>query len=152
MPGSGNDPSKRAPFYWNAARDNGTTNPPPECELPAEYPLGSLEEQMGDDSSLYNYYRQVIAIRNALPQIARGIPTAETELNTGCVSAYRKTWNEESCIILMNISDEEAQVDLSGYADWTMAVSLSANGDKIKLKGETLKLPAWGVAVLTPNP
>ena len=152
MPGSGNDPSKRAPFYWNSARDNGTTNPPPECELPAEYPLGSLEEQMGDDSSLYNYYRQVIAIRNALPQIARGIPTAETELNTGCVSAYRKTWNEESCIILMNISDEEAQVDLSGYADWTMAVSLSANGDKIKLKGETLKLPAWGVAVLTPNP
>ena len=152
MPGSGNDPSKRAPFYWNSARDNGTTNPPPECELPAEYPLGSLEEQMGDDSSLYNYYRQVIAIRNALPQIARGIPTAETELNTGCVSAYRKTWNEESCIILMNISDEEAQVDLSGYADWTMAVSLSANGDKIKWKGESLKLPAWGVAVLTPNP
>ena len=152
MPGSGNDPSKRAPFYWNSARDNGTTNPPPECELPAEYPLGSLEEQMGDDSSLYNYYRQVIAIRKALPQIARGIPTAETELNTGCVSACRKTWNEESCIILMNISDEEAQVDLSAYADWTMAVSLSANGDKIKLKGETLKLPAWGVAVLTPNP
>ena len=152
MPGSGNDPSKRAPFYWNSARDNGTTNPPPECELPAEYPLGSLEEQMGDDSSLYNYYRQVIAIRNALPQIARGIPTAETELNTGCVSAYRKTWNEESCIILMNISDEEAQVDLSGYADWTMVASLSANGDKIKWKGESLKLPAWGVAVLTPNP
>ena len=151
MPGSGNDPSKRAPFYWNAARDNGTTNPPPECELPAEYPLGSLEEQRGDADSLYNYYRQVIAIRNALPQIARGIPTAETALNTGCVSAYRKTWNEESCIILMNIHSEDAEVDLSAYGDWTMAASLSANGDKIKRKGETLKLPAWGVAILTPN-
>lgn len=151
MPGSGNDPSKRAPFYWNAARDNGTTNPPPECELPAEYELGSLEEQRGDADSLYNYYRQVIAIRKALPQIARGIPTAETALNTGCVSAYRKTWGDDSCIILMNISPEDAQVDLSGYADWTMAASLSANGEKIKWKGESLKLPAWGVAVLTPN-
>ena len=151
MPGTGNDPSKRAPFYWNAARDNGTTNPPPECELPAEYELGSLEEQRGDADSLYNYYRQVIAIRKALPQIARGIPTAETALNTGCVSAYRKTWGDDSCIILMNISAEDAQVDLSGYADWTMAASLSANGDKIKWKGESLKLPAWGVAVLTPN-
>ena len=150
MPGSGNDPSKRAPFYWNAARDNGTTNPPPECELPAEYELGSLEEQMGDDSSLYNYYRQVIAIRNSLPQIARGIPTAETALNNGCVSAYRKTWNDESCIILMNIDSEDAEVDLSAYADWTLAANLSANGDKIKLKGETLKLPAWGVAILIP--
>ena len=150
MQGSGNDPSKRAPMYWNAARDNGTTNPPPECELPEEYPLGSLEEQRGDDSSLYNYYRQAIAIRNALPQIARGIPTAETALNTGCVSAYRKTWGDESCIILMNINAEEAKVDLSAYADWTLAASLSANGEKIKLKGDTLKLPAWGVAILIP--
>ena len=150
MPGSGNDPSKRAPMYWNAARDNGTTNPPPECELPEEYPLGSLEEQVNDDSSIYNYYRQLIAIRNALPQIARGVPTAETALNKGCVSAYRKTWNEESCIVLMNISPEDAQVDLSAYGDWTMAASLSATGGEIALSGEALELPAWGVAVLIP--
>ena len=151
MLGSGNDPSKRAPFYWNETRDQGTTNPPPECELPEEYPLGSLQKQRGDGDSLYNYYRQAIAIRNALPQMARGIPTAETALNTGCVSAYRKTWGEEACIVLMNISEEKAQVDLSAYSDWTMAASLSANGENIKLKGETLHLPPWGVAVLIPK-
>ena len=148
MPGSGNDPSKRAPFYWNAARDNGTTNPPPECELPEEYELGSLEEQVNDDASLYNYYRQAIAIRNALPQIARGIPTAETALNTGCISAYRKTWDSESCIILMNIDSNAASVDLTDYADWTLAASLSAEGSDITLEGTSLSLPAWGVAVL----
>ena len=151
MPGSGNDPSKRAPMYWNAARNDGTTNPPPECELPAEYALGSLEEQVNDDSSLYNYYRQVIAIRNALPQIARGIPTAEAELNKGCVSAYRKTWNEESCIVLMNIDSNAASVDLSAYGDWTLAASLSADGNAIAMDGATLQLPAWGVAVLIPT-
>ena len=151
MPGAGNDPSKRAPFYWNAARDNGTTNPPPECELPEEYPLGSLQEQRGDEDSLYNYYRQAIAIRNHLPQMARGIPTAETALNTGCVSAFRKTWQTESCIVLMNISGEKTEVDLSTYADWQLAASLSADGGKIKWKGDTLQLPPWGVAVLTPK-
>ena len=150
MPGSGNDPSKRAPFYWNAARNEGTTNPPPECELPKEYELGSLEEQRGDSSSIYHYYRQAIAIRNSLPQIARGIPTAETALNTGCVSAYRKTWGDKSCIILMNINSENAQVVLSDYADWTLAASLSAEGSEIKMEGDSLELPAWGVAVLTP--
>ena len=151
MPGSGNDPSKRAPFYWNEARDNGTTNPPPECELPESYELGSLEQQRGDADSLYNYYRQVIAIRNALPQIARGIPTAETALNTGCVSAHRKTWNEKECIILMNINGEEAKVDLSGYGDWLLAASLSAEGSSITLDETTLNLPAWGVVILTPK-
>ena len=112
--------------------------------------MGSLEEQVNDDNSLYNYYRQAIAIRNALPQIARGIPTAETALNTGCVSAYRKTWNDQSCIILMNIDQKEAKVDLSAYADWTLAASLSANGEEIVLEGATLQLPAWGTAVLLP--
>ena len=151
MVGSGNDPSKRAPMYWNAARDSGTTNPPPECELPEEYPFGSLEEQADDDASIYNYYRQAIAIRQAIPAISHGGTTAETALNTACVSAQRKTWEGESCILLMNIDTESAAVDLTAYADWTMAASLSANGESITLEGASLTLPAYGVAVLIPS-
>ena len=150
MPGSGNDPSKRAPMLWNEARDNGTTNPPPECELPAEYPLGSLEIQEKDDLSVYNYYRQAIALRNALPVISHGRTTCETALNIGCVSAQRKTWNEEECIILMNINPEAATADLSAYADWTLAATLSADGNPITLAGTTLNLSAYGIAVLLP--
>ena len=152
MVGSGNDPSKRAPMYWNTARDNGTTGLPPECELPEEYPCGSLEEQLFDDASVYNYYRQAIAIRNALPVISHGRTTAEAALNIGCVSAQRKTWGEESCIILMNIQDAAAQVDLMDYADWTLAASLQTGEDAVTLEGTVLNMPAYGVAVLIPNP
>lgn len=150
MTGSGNDPSKRAPMYWNAARDSGTTQPPPECVLPESYPFGSLEEQRFDDDSVYNYYRQLIAIRQAIPAISHGRTTAETALNTGCVSAFRKTWGEESCIVLMNISPETSQADLSAYADWTLAASLSAEGTPITLEGSALVLPPYGTAVLLP--
>ena len=151
MTGAGNDPSKRAPMYWNAARDNGTTNPPPECELPEEYPLGSLEEQRYDDNSLYNYYRQAIAIRKALPVISHGRVTVEEALNVNCVSAHRKTWNDQECIILMNINTVAAQVDLSAYEGWTLAASLSADGNEVVLNGNTLDLPAFGTAILIPN-
>ncbi len=151
MIGSGNDPSKRAPMYWNAARDDGTTDPPPECELPEEYPCGSLEEQVNDDSSIYNYYRQVIALRNALPVISHGRSTAEAGLNLGCISAQRKTWGEEECIILMNISPEAGTADLSAYSDWTVAATISADGNEITSEGSTLNLPAYGIAVLLPN-
>ena len=150
MVGSGNDPSKRAPFVWNDARDNGTTNPPPECELPEAYPFGSLEAQRDDDESLYNYYRQAIAIRQALPVLSHGRTTAEIDLNVGCISAFRKTWNDESVIVLMNIDPNAAQVDLSSYAEWELAASLSANGENIAMNGTTLDLPAFGVAVLRP--
>lgn len=150
MLGSGNDPSKRAPMLWNEARDNGTTNPPPGCELPEEYPLGSLEIQENDDSSVYNYYRQAIAIRQALPVISHGATTCEQALNVGCISAQRKTWEQEDCIILMNIAPDGAQVDLSAYADWMVAATLSADGNPVELSGTTLNMPAFGVAVLIP--
>ena len=154
MPGSGDDPSKRAPMYWNENRNDGTTQLPPGCSLPSVgYPLGSLEDQREDVNSVYNYYRQAIAIRNGLPVISHGVITAETALNVGCVSAMRKTWNDEQCIILMNIDDDEAgaTVDLSAYADWTMVATLSANGEKVVLDGTTLTMPAYGIAVLVPN-
>ena len=148
MVGSGNDPSKRAPMYWNDARDNGTTNPPPECELPDEYPFGSLEHQTGDENSIYNYYRKAIEIRNAIPSISHGRTTAEAELNKGCVSAFRKASDYGTSIVLMNIQEENAVVDLSAYGDWLLAASLSADGNPIVLEGSTLQLPAYGTAVL----
>ena len=151
MVGSGNDPSKRAPMYWNQARDDGTTDLPPECVLPDEYPFGSLEEQKNEDASIYNYYRQAVAIRNALPVISHGRTTAETALNQGCISAQRKTWGDESCIILMNIDKVEAEVDLSAYEGWTLAASLSVDNSQVKLKGTTLKIGAYGIAVLIPQ-
>ena len=148
MAGSGNDPSKRAPMYWNSAGDNGTTNPPPECTVP-QHPFPSLEQQRNEDGSIYNYYRQAIAIRNAIPAIARGRVTAETPLNQGCISAQRKTWQDQSCIILMNIAAESAQVDLSGYADWAFSATLCTGQESVALEGSTLTLPAYGIAILT---
>ncbi len=151
MPGSGNDPSKRAPMYWNAERNNGTTILPPDCSLPDSYPYGSLEEQKADDSSIYNYYRQAIAIRNALPVISHGRTTAETALNVACISAQRKTWNDQECIILMNIDTKAAQVDLSAYGDWQLAASLAVGEEPITMEGTSLSMPACGIAVLIPK-
>ena len=148
MPGSGNDPSKRAPMVWNEARDDGTTNPPPECQLPEEYPLGSLETQREDDDSIFNYYRRAIALRRSYPVISHGIPTAETALNACCVSATRKTWGEESCIILMNISTAQKQCDLSDYSDFTLVGSLTVDETPITQSGTQLTLPPYAVAVL----
>ena len=151
MPGSGNDPSKRAPMYWNKLRNEGTTNPPPSCTLPAEYPFGSLEDQVLDPYSVYNYYREVIAIRNALPVISHGATTAEEALNTGCVSAQRKTWNDQQCIILMNISTAAAEVDLSAYADWNLVATFSEDAAPTEMEGTTLNMAAYGIAILLPN-
>ncbi len=149
--GAIDDPSYRGPMLWNDTADRGMTQPPPGCTIPEEYPMGSLEVQRSDDDSVYNYYRQAIAIRNALPVISHGQPSVETALNMGCVSAVRKTWNDERCIILMNIDGAAADVDLSNYQDWNLAAQLSADGNPVTIKGNILHLPAYGTAVLLPE-
>ena len=149
--GAMDDPSYRAPMYWNAARDSGTTQPPPGCTLPKEYPFGSLDEQREDDASIYNYYRQAVAIRQALPVISHGDTTCETALNVGCIGAQRKTWNDEQCIILMNVDKVAAEVDLSAYSDWHVAAKLSADGNEITMEDNVLSMPAFGIVVLLPN-
>ena len=148
MAGSGNDPSKRAPMYWNATGDSGTTQPPPECNVPA-HPFLSLDAQRNEDGSVYNYYRQAIAIRNAIPAIARGRVTAETALNTGCVSAYRKTWNDQSCIVLMNIASTPATVDLTDHADWSLTATLVTGAEDVTVAAGSLRLPPYAIAILT---
>ena len=150
MVGSGNDPSKRAPMYWNKERNNGTTQLPPECILPESYPYGSLEEQQKEPLSVYNYYRQAVAIRNALPQISHGRTTAETALNRGCVSAQRKVWNDKECIILINVDGKEATVELTGYENWMLAASLNVGREKVEEENDTLILPPWAVGILIP--
>jgi len=127
------------------------TQPPPGCTIPETYPFGSQQEQRSDDLSVYNYYRQAIAIRKAIPAISHGRTTAETTLNKGCVSAFRKNWNDEECIILMNISAEPATVDLTTYTDWSLAAQLCTDENKVAREGTNLKLPAYGVAVLIPQ-
>ena len=148
MVGSGNDPSKRAPMYWNAAGDSGMTSPPPECTVP-EYPFPALDEQQHTDGSIYNYYRQAIAIRNAIPAIARGRVTAETELNTGCVSAQRKTWGDQTCIILMNIDGTAADVSLSNFVEFSLTATLCTGDEPVTFADSTLHLPPYGIAILT---
>ncbi len=152
IPGGGDDADNRAPMYWADDVQAGVTEPMMDCDLTVQdYPLGSVATQTGDTNSIYSYYRECIAIREALPVIARGKNTVETDLNVKCVSAIRKTWNDETCIMLININEQADTVDLSGYTDWKMVASVSADGSPIVMNGSTLEMAAYGIAILVPN-
>lgn len=152
MPGGKDDADQRAPMYWSDDPRDGLTLPAPDCDLSGRgYPLGSVSSQKNDPNSVYSFYKECIAIRESLPVIARGKNTVETKLNQECISAIRKTWNDETCIILINFNYEAANVDLSGYSDWKLVAAVSPDGNVIGMSGSTLNMAAYGVAVLVPN-
>ena len=138
-------------MVWSDDGTGGITSRPPGCTLPDSYPFGSLAQQQEDPYSIYNYYRQVIAIRNAVSAISHGRTTVEAALNQGCISAQRKTWGEEEAIILININPEAGTADLSAYGDWTVAATVSVGEEEPAVDGTQLQMPGYSIAVLLPN-
>ncbi|MDE6314215.1 MAG: alpha-amylase [Lachnospiraceae bacterium] len=148
MSGSGKDENKRAPFLWSSTDDTGMTAGPIDMEeVKSAFP--SMEEQQTDEGSMLNYVKAAIRLRNVFPEIARGSVEAVEEITDTAIAAMKKTYGKESCIILMNTTEEEKIVVLPKTVGCeTLAGELTVSPKSIILEGETITLPAYGVAVL----
>jgi glycosidase len=154
MKGSGKDENARAPMYWSMDSDaEGMCDGPKDMDT-IKMKFESLNEQQGDGDSVYNFVKQVIAIRNAYPEIARGTATLAEDLSNDYVCAIRKEYEGSEVLIVYNLSQESQTVNLSGVsvnsapaaADAIGGVLLTGEED-ISIDGESLILPAYSAVV-----
>ena len=73
------------------------------------------------------------------------------EIEDGDICAVSKTWEEGTVYVLMNLNETEEKVitvpkDVYGYSG--LRGDYSVDGSRVKLKGETLTLPPYSIAVL----
>ena len=150
MEGSGKDEDKRAPMYWSdAAAAKGMCSGPPEMdEITMKFP--SVRDQMKDDRSLYNWFRQVIKVRRSFPSIARG-KTEDTGLSTDSAAVFFRRDNEYGDVLIaMNLGGEACSIDLSVLGIGTeLAAVLNTSEEKITKEKDLLRLPSYSIAVLT---
>ncbi len=169
MKGSGKDENKRAAMQWGDDSTEGMCKGPKDMEK-IEMSYGSLKDQETDPNSIYNYYKKAIRLRNKYPSIARG----NVEILEGLCEDHAAVWTKEmsedsikkaleisgrkalpdtSVMLALNNSDEEIRIDLSkdeaasGYR--TLSDSLSTGENNATIDGDTLILPAYGIAVIT---
>ena len=158
MKGSGKDENKRAPMYWSDAGDGKTAEGMcrgPEGMDAIKMKYGSLAEQKDDPDSVYNFYRAVIKLRNAYPEIARGQVAFLKDLSDENVCVLKKTWNDRELVIAFNLSEQAETVDLSDVtlngregAKMSLGGALATTDEEIGFSGGTLSLPAYSVAIL----
>lgn len=164
MSGSGKDENKRAPMYWVADADaKGMCNGPEGMEsITMKY--ASVEEQAADTSSIYNYVKKAIAIRNAFPAIARGDVTVYEELSDEDVCFMLKSVDGgavtdsngeeiavDDVVVVINMSDEEKTVQVTGdAAQYTaLGADLTTSETSVVYENGEISLPARSIAVLT---
>lgn len=151
LTGSGRDENKRAPMLWSSdSSAKGMTKGPADME-PQENRFASVEEQMKNSDSIYNFFKDTILLRNQNPEIARGTVARLEEITDGDIAAVSKTYEGNTIYLLYNLSEtDEKQVVMPAeqYGYTEIAGYLSADGEKVTLKNDTITLPAYSVVVL----
>lgn len=152
MSGSGKDENKRAPMYWSSDESTEGMCDGPSAMDTVKHKYGSLEEQTEDENSIYNFYKEIIKIRNQNPEVARGTVTYLDEVTDTAICAVKKEYNGSDIVILMNIAKEEKSVllDQTTYGDYKIVGAIEATeGTEVKMQEDhTIVLPAYSVVVL----
>lgn len=149
MSGAGRDENRRAPMYWSdrPGDPDMCAEPPYMDEVQMKFP--SLADQMKDSQSVYNWFKEVIRVRNAYPAIAGGATDKASFLCDSKTAAFfRRSDTEDDLLIVMNLSGDTVKKDISLFVrGFRLAESLSTNGEKISYDKGALNMPAYSIAV-----
>ncbi len=131
--GANTDANRRTAMLWG----DGDTVKNPEGTTYADknQVKTTVLEQLNQGDGLYNYYKKLIMIRKAHPEIARGEYKA---LSLGDkMGGFISTWNGSSVCVLHNPTTRSISVDLSELGSFS-AVSAFIGLDTVTLEGTTL--------------
>lgn len=144
------DENKRLPMIWSDTDATGMTTGPKDADKGIQSAFAGVEQQLRDYTSILNYYKRAVRLRNENPEIARGEIAIVEALTEGNQAAITKTYDGSTIGIVYNTSDEEVRVDLSGTELDGMGIRgyLTLNGEEIVLEEGVLILPAQSICVL----
>ncbi|MBQ6293777.1 MAG: hypothetical protein IJK77_07920 [Lachnospiraceae bacterium] len=152
--GSANtDADRRLAMLWG---DGDTVKDPSEATYNRknQQSNGTVASQIGDGDSLYSYYKKLIMIRNANPEIARGTYTSLNLEGTN-VGGFIAEYNGSKCMVIHNTTGKAETVDLAkiGAAEFTklaavIGVTDFENPVKTALDGATLVIDPQTSVVL----
>ncbi len=140
--GANTDANRRLAMLWG----DGDTVKDPEGSTYDKNKV-SLTDQLGREDSLFTYYKRLILIRRANPEIARGDCRAVSAPGSK-VGGFVFDWNGSSVCVLHNSTQEVKTVDLAALGlDYTQISAFIGMGEAT-LEGTGLRLDGQTSVVL----
>ena len=136
----------RTPIPWNSDRSNGGfTGGSPWLPVAMEHVQNAADVQDGDDTSMLNFYRDIIEFRRALPALSKGSFNLVAANDT--FISFMREYGNTQLFCAFNLSDETVGVTFPDGA-WMIedntpfaAVEQDGSGEK--------KLGAWQAVFAT---
>jgi oligo-1,6-glucosidase len=133
----------RTPVQWDASPGAGFTTGTPWLAINPDYTEVNAAAQVGDPGSVFEHYRQLIALRHAEPVVTDG----DFELllpDHPAVWAFLRRGPEAELLVAANLSSDVVKVPLPLDRDWADATVILANlPDASLCPGPDLELRPW---------
>ena len=144
--GANTDADRRLAMLWG---DGDTVKDPVGSSYgKANQTESTVANSLGDPDSLYNYYKELIMIRKANPEIVRG-EYKSVSIDGKKAGGFVSTLDGKSVLVLHNPGINSCTVDLSTVAGGEFGTLVASIGlEDVTLEGTTLKMGGKTSAVL----
>lgn len=142
----------RTPMQWDETDEAGFTTGVPWMPVNPNYKRINAAAQIGDEDSVYNYYRKLISLRKEYPIIVNGDFELVGE-NNADVFAYLRHWKDQILWVACNFTDRMQKIvspssNRAEYRKWhVICDNYSPSGDPFE-KGQIEMRPYEAVAIL----
>jgi len=114
----------RTPMQWSSADQAGFTKGSPWIGVNPNYVWLNAAAQYDDPKSVFNYYRDLIALRKERRVISVG-DFSRIDLGDPAIFAFERCYHDERILVVSNLSDKNHDIDLAKM--WSRAVVLISN-------------------------
>jgi alpha-glucosidase len=144
----GRDP-ERTPMPWSDEPNAGFTTGQPWLRLNADYRIRNAAAQQASPDSVFNFYRQLLALRRASPALRQGRyhPLVHQPVTA---MAYLRESQEQTMLVALNFFGWPARVEVDESLldrHWRLRLT-SAPGDYARVQGNTLHLAPFEACLL----
>nr|WP_113869570.1 alpha-glucosidase [Brenneria salicis]NMN91671.1 oligo-1,6-glucosidase [Brenneria salicis ATCC 15712 = DSM 30166]RBP57484.1 oligo-1,6-glucosidase [Brenneria salicis ATCC 15712 = DSM 30166]RLM28557.1 glucohydrolase [Brenneria salicis ATCC 15712 = DSM 30166] len=134
--------NSRTPFQWSNADNAGFTTGTPWLRINPNYKEINAADQTNDPDSVYNFYRQLIAIRQATPALTYGA-YQDLDPNNNDVYAYTRTLKGEKYLIVVNFREQPISYSLPDASPIKKTLLESGMKTQVRPGATKIELQPW---------
>jgi alpha-glucosidase len=143
---------ERTPMQWDGSPEAGfTTGDKPWLPVPDTYKTVNVAEEVRDDDSLLNWYKQLIQLRRDNPSLHSGKLTLLNTTDTKVLSWLRQTPGQPAVVVACNFTAEPQKIsfDLShlGIMNKQAKTLMKTPGSSDPASLDAINLPPFGVYI-----
>ena len=105
----------RTPFQWDSTKNAGFTKGTPWLPINPDYKTVNVVVQEKDPHSVLHYFRKMVKLRKATPELVYGAYKLLDE-NNKSVYAYTRALDDKKVVVILNFSGKDVEFTLPASA------------------------------------